>query len=125
MSRIVIHDILGPIVSRIISEEGYFGPYRSLDIRDANLEEYLEEAMRRRFGVIGANDCQHLREQLEEAKRNDPYALKFLVKDLLEKYVKLAARIRVNQAHKRLETGPPDRFSELRRRYVRQSEQTS
>ncbi len=125
MSRIVIHDILGPIVSRIISEEGYFGPYRSFDIRDANLEEYLEEAMRRRFGVIGANDCQHLREQLEEARRNDPYSFKFLVKDLLEKYVKIAAKIRQSQTSRKQETGPPDRFSELRKRYIHQFGQTS
>ena len=116
MSRTVIHDIVIPIVQRIMDREGIGGP-RSTVIQDPILEEFLEEAMRMHFGVIGANDCQHLREQLEEAIKNDPYAFKFLVNRLLEKYVKLAAKIRQAKKTRIVEQGPPDRFSEQRRTY--------
>jgi len=121
VSRSVIHDIVVPIVSKIMVEDGYFSPHRRLDIRDEHLEEFLEEAMRRRFGVIGSNGCQHLREQLEEAKKNDPYSFEFLVRQLLEKYVKLSTKIRHAKELEDLEKEPPDRFSELRKKYLRQS----
>lgn len=119
MSRSVIRDIVITIVSKIMVEEGYFGGYRRFDIRDEHLEEFLEEEMRRRFGVIGSNGCQHLREQLEEAKKNDPYSFEFLVRQLVEKYVKLSAKIRYAKNLEDLEKGPPDRFSELRKKYLR------
>ncbi len=115
MSRRVISDIVIPIVSKIMHEEGYFTHYRHFSIRDEHLEGFLEEEMRRRFGVIGANDCQHLREQLEEAKKNDPYSFDFLVRQLLEKYVKLAAKIRYAERSRKILEGPPDRFSKLRK----------
>lgn len=63
-------------------------------IEDEKLEEFLEEEMRKYFGVIGANECQHLREQLEEARKNDPDAFEFFIKMLLDKYLKLAIRLR-------------------------------
>jgi len=119
MSRTVIHDIVLPIVSRIMAQEGYFSSYRPVEIRDENLEEFLEEEMRRYFGVIGANGCQHLKEQLEEAKKNDPYAFEYFLRQLLKKYFKLTVKL---GKVKRLENefqGPPDRFSEQRRRYAR------
>ena len=119
MSRSVIRDIVVPIVSKIMVEDGYFSPHRRLEVRDEHLEEFLEEAMRRRFGVIGSNGCQHLREQLEEAKKNDPYSFEFLIRRLLEKYVKLSAKIRCAKELEDLEEGPPDRFSELRKKYLR------
>lgn len=114
MSRQVIQDIVIPIVSRIMREQGYF--IGQVDIRDDRLEEFLEEEMRRRFAVIGANECQHLKEQLEEALKNDPYAFEFVTKQLLEKYVRLATKLRQAKRTEKLE-GPPDRFSELRRKY--------
>jgi hypothetical protein len=117
MSRTVIHDIVLPIVSRIMAEEGYFSSYRPAEIRDENLEEFLEEEMRRYFGVIGANGCQHLQEQLEEAKRNDPYAFEYLLRQLLKRYVKLAVKLRKAKKRKNELQGPPDRFSEQRKRY--------
>lgn len=120
MSRRVIRDVVIPIVERIMSQQMYYSRnrfYRRPIIQDPNLEEFLEEEMRRRFGVIGANGCQHLREQLEEAKRNDPYAFEFLIRELLKKYVKLATKIRQAKKLKELERGPPDRFSELRKKY--------
>ena len=117
MSRIVIQDIVIPIVSRIMHEEHYFHPFERFDIRDERLEEFLEEELRRRFGVIGANGCQHLREQLEEARKNDPYSFEFLIKELVKKYVKLATQIRYAKRIKKTQEGPPDRFSELRKRY--------
>lgn len=119
MSRSVIRDIVVPIVSKIMVEDGYFNGYRRFDIRDEHLEEFLEEEMRRRFGVIGSNGCQHLREQLEEARKNDPYSFEFLVRQLVQKYVRLATKIRYAKELEDLEKGPPDRFSELRRRYLR------
>jgi len=117
LSRGVIQDIVIPIVSRIVREERYLHPLERFDIRDERLEEFLEEELRRRFGVIGANGCQHLREQLEEARKNDPYSFDFLVKELLKKYVKLATQIRSAERIKKTQEGPPDRFSELRKRY--------
>lgn len=116
MSRQVIRDVVLPIVSRIMAEEGYFGPHRHLDIRDEQLEEFLEEAMRRHYGVIGANECQHLRIQLEEAKKNDPYAFDHLLSELLKKYVKLSLKVRGIKKRKTVSDGPPDRFSQLRKR---------
>ena len=119
MSRIVIHDIVLPIVSKILSEEGYLNPYGPVDIRDENLEEFLEEEMRRHFGVIGANGCQHLKEQLEEAKKNDPYAFEFLLRQLVQKYAKLAVKLRKAKTRGSEFQGPPGRFSEQRRQYNR------
>ena len=120
MSRRVIRDVVIPVVERIMLRPEYCMrsrfDRRSI-VRDPNLEEFLEEEMRGRFGVIGANGCQHLREQLEEAKRNDPYAFEFLIKELLNKYVKLATRIRQARKLKESEKAPPDRFSELRKKY--------
>ena len=117
VSRTVIHDIVLPIVSKIMTDEGYFNPRRQVDIRDENLEEFLEEQMRRYFGVIGANGCQHLKEQLEEAKKNDPYAFEYLLKQLLKKYSQLQLGLRKNKTKETELKGPPDRFSEQRRRY--------
>lgn len=117
MSRTVIHDIVLPIVSKIMAEEGYFSSYRPADIRDENLEEFFEEEIRRYFGVIGADGCQHLKEQLEEAKKNDPYAFEYLLRQLLKKYVRLAVRLRKAKTRKNEFQGPPDRFAEQRKRY--------
>lgn len=117
MSRLVIRDIVVPIVEKILQQERYYASHRHPIIRDANFEEFLEEEMRRHFGVIGASECQHLREQLEQAKKNDPYAFEFLIGELLKKYVKLAAKIRHAKKLQELGEGPPDRFSELRRKY--------
>ena len=69
--------------------------------------------------MIGSNGCQHLREQLEEAKKNDPYAFEFFVRQMLEKYVKIATKVK-RAPLETFETGPPDRFSELRKKYVRE-----
>lgn len=117
LSRRVIRDIVIPIVERIMQQQRlYRGLHRPI-IHDPNLEEFLEEEMRRRFGVIGANDCQHLKEQLEVAKKNDPYAFKYLVERLLKKYVKLSTEIRRAKRSKCIPEGPPDRFSKLRKKY--------
>ncbi|HVP16953.1 MAG TPA: hypothetical protein VMT42_06275 [candidate division Zixibacteria bacterium] len=117
MSREVIRDIVIPIVTRIMSEEGYFGPYREQVVRDEQLEQFLEEQMRRMFGVIGANGCQHLKEQLEEAKKNDPYAFEFVLRQLMRKYVKLQIKVRQLKKGQTNPQGFPDRFAEQRKRY--------
>jgi len=115
LSRMVIRDIVIPIVEKIV-QQGFYDGFQRRVIQDPDLEDFLEEEMRRRFGVIGANECQHLREQLEEARKNDPYAFEFLISQLLEKYVRLAVKIRSAKKLKEVEKGPPDRFSELLRR---------
>lgn len=115
MSRTVIRDIVIPVVQKIMAQEG-IGNSRFTVIQDSTLEEFLEEMMRMYFGVIGANDCQNLREQLEEAIRNDPYAFEFLIKRLLEKYVKLSIKLRFARKDA-VDPGPPDRFSEQRKKY--------
>ncbi|MCW4052338.1 MAG: hypothetical protein NWE78_03890 [Candidatus Bathyarchaeota archaeon] len=94
MSRTVIHDVVIPIVQRIIVENRYHRGFGASRVHDIRLEEFLEEEMRRHFGVMGANGCQHLREQLEEARKNDPYSFEQLVRRLLYQYVRLAAKIR-------------------------------
>jgi hypothetical protein len=116
MSRIVIRDIIIPIITKILREEGYVTPYGTFSMADEHLEQFLEEEMRRHFGVIGANECQHLREQLEEAKKNDPYAFEFLLRQLLAKYVKMQVKVRQLKKQPILQ-GPPDRFAEQRRKY--------
>lgn len=115
MSRVVIRDIVLPIVEKIMREQGYSPRYGHVPVEDARFDEYLEKEMRRYFGVIGANECQHLREQLEEAKRNDPYAFEFLIKQLLGEYAKQAIKERT--AEMKLKAGPPDRFLQQRRNY--------
>ena len=117
MSRQIVRDIVLPIVSRIMAEEGYFNRFGHVDIRDENLEEFLEEELRRYFGVIGADGCQHLKEQLEEAKKNDPYAFEYFLRQLLGRYVKLQVKIRQLKKKQTLFEGPPDRFAEQKRRY--------
>jgi hypothetical protein len=54
---------------------------------------------------------------LEEARRNDPYAFEYALRQLLKKYVKL--QVKTRQAKKRQTgfEGPPDRFAEQRRAY--------
>lgn len=106
MSRAVIRDIVIPIVEKIMREQRLLSTFRSPLIRDPNLEEFLEEEMRRNFGVIGANECQHLREQLEMARKNDPYAFEFLIKELVKRYVKLAAKIRSAKKLRKPSDGP-------------------
>lgn len=118
MSRTVITDIVLPIVSRILNEADSTRFPRYAVIRDENLERYLEEEMQRWFGVIGADGCQHLREKLEEARKNDPSAFDQLLRELLTKYVKLQIKIRQAKATRDEIKGPPDRFLQLRRKYV-------
>ena len=118
MSGQVIHDVVIPIVSRIMVTDGFASSLGISDIRDPRLEEFLEEELRRLFGVIGANGCQHLKEQLEQAKKNDPYSFEMLIRQLLNKYVKLEVKARQTEKAKEFEHGPPDRFSELRKKYL-------
>jgi hypothetical protein len=115
MSRTIIHTIVIPDILRIMVEDRALPSRAPYEIRDENLEEFLEEEMRRAFGVIGANGCQHLEEQIKEAKKNDPFAYEELLRQLLKKYRRTAEKIR--QAKKIDAEGPPDRFSELRKRY--------
>lgn len=104
MSRLVIRDVVLPIVQKIMWESRPYHNIRYPIIQDHNLEEFLEEELRRYFGVIGANGCQHLKTQLEEAKRNDPYAFKQLLRRLLTTYIKLSVKLRTAkklQEHKK------------------------
>ena len=122
MSNGVIQDIVIPIVEKIMHEDGYLTPYhRTYAVRDEQLEQFLEEEMRRMFGVIGANGCQHLKEQLEEAKKNDPYAFEYVLRLALSKYVNLQVKMRqMKKQHTKQQTdpqGPPDRFARQRKKY--------
>jgi hypothetical protein len=114
MSRTIIHTIVIPDVLKIIVEDRVLPSRAPYDIRDEALEEFLEEEMRRAFGVIGANGCQHLEEQIKEAKKNDPFAYEELLRHLLKKYVKIAQKLK---EAKKGRQGPPDRFAELRKKY--------
>jgi hypothetical protein len=116
MSDQVIRDIVIPIVTRIMREDGYFTPYGSYSVRDEQLEKFLEEEMRRMFGVIGADGCQHLKEQLEMARKNDPYSFEYVLRQALRKYVKLRAELKEKKNQTLLE-GPPDRFAKQRSEY--------
>ena len=117
MSRTVITDIVMPIVSEILQKTGYTTFSGHAIIRDEQLEQFLEEEMQRWFGVIGADGCQHLKEQLQEALKNDPFEFRQLLRELLRKYVKLQVKIRQAKSEHKESAGPPDRFSEQRRRY--------
>ncbi len=118
MSRIVITDIVMPIVSRILNETDPVRFPRYAIVKDEDLEQYLEEEMKRWFGVIGADGCQHLREKLEDARRNDPSEFDNLLKELLTTYVKLQIKIRQAMMRKLEDDGPPDRFLQMRRKYA-------
>ena len=115
MSRQIIRDIVIPIVTKIMRQDGYF--YGNPSLKDEKLEEFLEEQMRRMFGVIGANECQHLKEQLEEAKKNDPYAFEYVLRQVLQQYVKLQVKLRQAEEKQNGTEGPPDRFAQQRRAY--------
>jgi hypothetical protein len=115
MSRTIIHTIVIPDVLRVLVEDRVLPKWTPYEIRDENLEEFLEEEMRRAFGVIGANGCQHLEEQIKEAKKNDPFAYDELLRQLLKKYKRISEKMR--QAKKNDAQGPPDRFAELRKRF--------
>lgn len=117
MSDQVIRDIVIPIVTKIMREDGYLTPYGRYTVRDEQLEKFLEEEMRRMFGVIGANGCQHLKEQLEEAMKNDPYAFEYVLRQVVQKYVKLQVKMRQMKKKQTGLEGPPDRFAEQRRNY--------
>lgn len=118
MSNGVIRDIVIPILEKIMHEDGYLTPYyRTYVVRDEQLEQFLEEEMRRLFGVIGANGCQHLKEQLEEAKKNDPYAFEYVLRQVLSKYVKLQVKMRQLKKEQTGFKGPPDRFAQQRKKY--------
>lgn len=117
MSNQVIQDIVIPIVSRMMLEEGDFGPYGRPMVRDEQLEQFLEEEMRRMFGVIGADGCQHLREQLEQARKYDPYSFEYALRQLLRKYVKIQVKLRQQKKKQVILEGPPDRFEAQRRAY--------
>lgn len=117
MSDQVIRDIVIPIVTKIMHQDGYFTPYGRITVRDEELEKFLEEEMRRMFGVIGANGCQHLKEQLEMARKNDPYAFEYVLRQVLSKYVKLQIKMRQVKKKQSGQDGPPDRFAEQRRMY--------
>jgi hypothetical protein len=118
MSNGVIRDIVIPIVQKIMREDGYLTPYyRTYAVRDEQLEQFLEEEMRRMFGVIGANGCQHLKEQLEEAKKNDPYSFEYVLRQVLSKYVKLQVKMRQMKKQQTGFQGPPDRFAQQRKKY--------
>ena len=116
MSRQIIRDIVIPIVTKIMREDGFL-PYGNALVMDEKLEEFLQEQMRRLFGVIGANECQHLKEQLEEAKKNDPYAFEYVLRQVLQQYVKWQVKLRQAQEKEKGLDGPPDRFAEQRRLY--------
>lgn len=100
-----------------MADDGYLSSYRLFEIRDENLEEFLEEEMRKHFGVIGSNGCQHLKEQLEEAIKNDPFAFEYFLRQLLKKYVKLSVDLRKFKKQENEFQGPPDRFLEQLKRY--------
>lgn len=102
MSRTVIRDIVIPIVSKAMREQGHFLPYTHFVIEDENLEAFFEEEMRRYFGVIGSNRCQHLKEQLEEAKKNDPDSFEFLIGRLLGKIHKTHNQDTISKESKKI-----------------------
>ncbi len=108
MSRTVIRDVVIPIVQRIMWENRHHHGFGPPTVHDSRLEEFLEEEMRRHFGVMGADGCQHLREQLEEARKNDPYSFEQLVRKLLDQYVRLAAKIRSAKKIKKTQKEPND-----------------
>jgi len=104
LSRQVIHDIVIPIVARILERERYISGFAGIE--DRNLEEFLEEELKFTFGLCGsARTCEKLKEALEQRLREDPKAVEVLIKHLVMKYVRLKTSIR---------TGPPDRFQKLR-----------
>ena len=104
MSRLVIHDIVIPIVARILERERYISGFSVIE--DRNLEEFLEEELKLTFSLCGsASFCEKLKEALEQRLREDPKAVEVLIKNLVMKYVKLKTAIKA---------GPPDRFQKQR-----------
>jgi hypothetical protein len=84
ISRRIIRDIIIPIVERMMSRD-----IGDADIRDPDLEKYLEDELRAMYGVAGGNNCELLRTVLEDARRRDSARFNETIKKLVQNYVRL------------------------------------
>ena len=96
MSRKVIHDIIIPIVQRLLSMNKLYGEAFSegihdVSIDDKNLEEFLEAQLIREFQVAGevGGRCAQLEFLIKEYMQRDPLGLEQLIERLLNLYIKL------------------------------------
>ncbi len=135
MSRLVINDLVLPVVIRILGRNGVNVPSYA-DIRDDTLLNYLEEECAKNFGIRGqAGDCPDLRRALDEAIARDPQGFEEYIKIVLNRYialrVDLAKSVKVTDEQKARvikqiicgegsgsndDLSPPDRFTEFRKR---------
>ena len=116
MSRVVIHDLVIPIVIRLLNRMGAGIPSYAIP-HDEALEDYLDEQLSVLLGVCGSADhYKELEKAIKEAKARDSEGFEMLIKQLLEKYIKLKTKLIQAFATRKERAGPPDRFKELRRR---------
>jgi len=117
MSRRVIHDLVLPLVIKRAKKLGI----RILPgavVRDRRLEEFFERRLAETLKVPGrfnkgtAKFCDDLEARLIKARREKREELERLIEILLWEYID--ERMALAQIQ---QTGPPDRFSDLRKKW--------
>jgi len=103
VSRKVVHDLVMPLVLKLLDQMGAGLPSYAIP-HDTVLEDYLDEQLSIYFGVCGGrNHCEELEKAIKEAQQRDPEGFKEFVKQLLQRYIKLKAKIiqGIREAHAR------------------------
>jgi hypothetical protein len=146
MSRMIITDLVLPIVMRELNKKGANIPSYA-EVQDNQLIEYLESELMVHFSICGSKDhCKDLESAIKEVLQRDRESFTEYIKFLLNKYINLKImmagmqkidpkKITTEQAIKMVigERGngmttpewrtfgdaPPDRFSEFHRRNKR------
>jgi len=116
MSRKVIHDLVLPLILKELDRMGAGIPSYAIP-HDEVLEDFFDEQLSILFSVCGGrNHCQELEKAIKEAQRRDPEAFQQVIKCLLRKYINLKKKLLEAKLKKEKLKGPPDRFSEQRKR---------
>ena len=103
MSRKVIHDLIIPIVTKIMREEKIFDSLHHYDIQDETLEEFLFEKLKQMYSSSGSfnGNCDDLRAKIQETlDQGKGHELKIAVKMLLEEYIQFRMNLGLEQLTK-------------------------
>jgi hypothetical protein len=143
MSRMIITDLVLPVVIRELNKKGANIP-SYVEVQDNQLIEFFEKELMIHFSICGSKDhCKNLEEAIKEILQRDPESFVEYIKFLLNKYLNLkitlagmqkidpqkltsenAIKLIIGQGEKENATGgiphfngevPPDRFTEFRR----------
>ena len=127
MSRKVIHDIVIPIVQRLLSMNKLYGEAFSehsheVSIEDQRLEEFLEAQLIREFQVAGevGGRCAQLEFLIKEYMQRDPVGFEQLIERLLNLYIKL--RLQGEATDEKLQWGDLNPWAKARKKQRKPTE---